>query len=94
MSEFQRRFHPEQTNGEGTERLKNLYFIYLIELRALSKVCCCHCCYCIVVVAKFSKLLTKLLSSEKKVAVKCGREGFKMAKAEGGLFVSFFVCAL
>jgi len=38
LSEFQRRFHPEQTNGEGTERLKNLYFIYLIELRALSKV--------------------------------------------------------
>nr|XP_039259510.1 ERO1-like protein beta [Styela clava] len=38
LDEFQRRFDPEKTNGEGTLRLKNLYFIYLLELRALSKV--------------------------------------------------------
>jgi len=38
LQEFQRRFDPLQTDGEGPERLKNLYFIYLIELRALSKV--------------------------------------------------------
>ncbi|XP_021122032.1 ERO1-like protein beta isoform X5 [Heterocephalus glaber] len=28
----------EETKGEGPRRLKNLYFLYLIELRALSKV--------------------------------------------------------
>lgn len=38
LHEFQRRFDPVQTEGEGTHRLKNLYFIYLLELRALSKV--------------------------------------------------------
>lgn len=38
LAEFQRRFDPDQTKGEGTQRLKNLYFIYLLELRALSKV--------------------------------------------------------
>jgi len=38
LQEFQRRFDPKLTEGEGTERLKNLYFIYLVELRALSKV--------------------------------------------------------
>lgn len=27
-----------KTKGEGTRRLKNLYFLYLIELRALYKV--------------------------------------------------------
>lgn len=27
-----------ETKGEGTRRLKNLYFLFLIELRALSKV--------------------------------------------------------
>ncbi|OCT80106.1 hypothetical protein XELAEV_18026911mg [Xenopus laevis] len=36
--EFNLRFHPAYTKGEGPRRLKNLYFLYLIELRALSKV--------------------------------------------------------
>ncbi|KAK6300286.1 hypothetical protein J4Q44_G00283840 [Coregonus suidteri] len=36
--EFRQRFDPAETKGEGTRRLKNLYFLYLIELRALSKV--------------------------------------------------------
>ena len=35
--EFQRRFDPELTNGEGPRRLRNLYFLYLLELRALAK---------------------------------------------------------
>lgn len=35
---FKKRFSPELTNGEGPERLKNLYFVYLLELRALQKV--------------------------------------------------------
>ncbi|XP_063054005.1 ERO1-like protein beta isoform X2 [Engraulis encrasicolus] len=38
MQEFRRRFDPAEAKGEGTRRLKNLYFLYLIELRALSKV--------------------------------------------------------
>lgn len=38
MQEFRQRFDPAETKGEGTRRLKNLYFLYLIELRALSKV--------------------------------------------------------
>jgi len=38
VREFRRRFDPAETRGEGTRRLKNLYFLYLIELRALSKV--------------------------------------------------------
>ncbi|XP_066467283.1 ERO1-like protein alpha [Tiliqua scincoides] len=38
VTEFQQRFDEELTLGEGPRRLKNLYFIYLIELRALSKV--------------------------------------------------------
>ncbi|XP_077180175.1 ERO1-like protein alpha [Paroedura picta] len=37
-TEFQQRFDEILTQGEGPRRLKNLYFIYLIELRALSKV--------------------------------------------------------
>ncbi|KAM4692900.1 LOW QUALITY PROTEIN: ERO1-like protein beta [Discoglossus pictus] len=36
--EFIQRFDPVETKGEGPRRLKNLYFLYLIELRALSKV--------------------------------------------------------
>ncbi|XP_028676759.1 ERO1-like protein beta isoform X3 [Erpetoichthys calabaricus] len=36
VKEFQHRFI--ETKGEGTRRLKNLYFLFLIELRALSKV--------------------------------------------------------
>ncbi|KAK1798514.1 hypothetical protein P4O66_006812 [Electrophorus voltai] len=38
VHEFRRRFGSAETKGEGTRRLKNLYFLYLIELRALSKV--------------------------------------------------------
>ncbi|XP_076817383.1 ERO1-like protein beta [Clavelina lepadiformis] len=38
LQEFQRRFDPSITKGEGTARLKNLYFIFLLELRALSKL--------------------------------------------------------
>ncbi|XP_064173311.1 ERO1-like protein beta isoform X1 [Anguilla rostrata] len=38
VREFRTRFDPAETKGEGTRRLKNLYFLYLIELRALSKV--------------------------------------------------------
>lgn len=37
VEEFLRRFSPETTKGEGPNWLKNLYFIYLLELRALSK---------------------------------------------------------
>lgn len=37
LKEFQSRFDPELTNGQGPQRLKNLYFTYLIELRALAK---------------------------------------------------------
>jgi ERO1-like protein alpha len=35
--EFARRFSPDTTDGEGPERLKNLYFLYLLELRAIAK---------------------------------------------------------
>lgn len=38
LLEFRRRFDTGETKGEGTRRLKNLYFLFLIELRALSKV--------------------------------------------------------
>uniref|UniRef100_A0A6I8P0V5 ERO1-like protein alpha n=1 Tax=Ornithorhynchus anatinus TaxID=9258 RepID=A0A6I8P0V5_ORNAN len=38
ITEFQQRFDAVLTEGEGPRRLKNLYFLYLIELRALSKV--------------------------------------------------------
>ncbi|XP_057199121.1 ERO1-like protein alpha [Triplophysa rosa] len=38
VSEFQVRFDKELTKGEGPKRLRNLYFLYLIELRALAKV--------------------------------------------------------
>lgn len=37
VREFQRRFDAESTNGEGPDRLRNLYFSYLVELRALQK---------------------------------------------------------
>ncbi|KAF2356935.1 Endoplasmic reticulum oxidoreductin 1 [Trinorchestia longiramus] len=37
IEEFQRRFDPALTNGEGPIRLKNLYFLYLMELRAIAK---------------------------------------------------------
>lgn len=35
--EFVRRFSTESTKGEGPNWLKNLYFVYLLELRALAK---------------------------------------------------------
>lgn len=38
VSEFQQRFDEKLTKGEGPKRLRNLYFLYLIELRALAKV--------------------------------------------------------
>lgn len=34
---FKTRFSPEDTGGEGPNWLKNLYFTYLLELRALAK---------------------------------------------------------
>ena len=34
---FQERFDPDTTNGQGPYWLKNLYFVYLLELRALAK---------------------------------------------------------
>lgn len=37
IQEFVKRFSPESTNGEGPNWLRNLYFLYLLELRALSK---------------------------------------------------------
>ena len=36
-AEFVRRFHPEYTNNLGPQWIKNLYFIYLVELRAITK---------------------------------------------------------
>ncbi|XP_045785229.1 ero1-like protein isoform X1 [Maniola jurtina] len=37
LEEFQRRFDPSLTYGEGSNWLKNLYFVYLLEMRALAK---------------------------------------------------------
>ncbi|XP_071454854.1 ero1-like protein [Hetaerina americana] len=37
LAEFQNRFSPETTGGEGPHWLRNLYFVYLLELRALAK---------------------------------------------------------
>ena len=37
VQEFKKRFFPETTGGEGPNWLKNLYFLYLLELRALAK---------------------------------------------------------
>lgn len=37
VEEFRTRFGPDTTNDEGPNWLKNLYFIYLLELRALAK---------------------------------------------------------
>ena len=37
-AEFQRRFDPVSTNGRGPSWLRNLYFLYLLELRALAKI--------------------------------------------------------
>lgn len=38
FAEFRNRFSPSTTNDEGPERLKNIYFLYLVELRALHKI--------------------------------------------------------
>lgn len=37
IEEFSRRFTPRDTKGEGPHWLKNLYFVYLLEMRALTK---------------------------------------------------------
>lgn len=37
LEEFQRRFDPSQTHSESPNWLKNLYFVYLLEMRALAK---------------------------------------------------------
>lgn len=37
VAEFRSRFDSELTQGEGPKRLRNLYFLFLIELRALAK---------------------------------------------------------
>ena len=37
-AEFLRRFDPRLTKGRGPIWLRNLYFVYLLELRALSKI--------------------------------------------------------
>lgn len=37
LEEFQTRFDPILTDDQGPQRLKNLYFTYLVELRALAK---------------------------------------------------------
>lgn len=37
VAEFQRRFDPALTMNEGSNWLKNLYFVYLLEMRALAK---------------------------------------------------------
>ena len=37
VEEFKSRFDPETTDGEGPLRLKNLYFTYLVVLRAIAK---------------------------------------------------------
>lgn len=38
LKEFVARFSPETTYGEGEKWLRNLYFAYLVELRAIAKV--------------------------------------------------------
>lgn len=37
LIKFLFRFSPEATDNEGPHWLKNLYFVYIIELRALAK---------------------------------------------------------
>ena len=37
VKEFKKRFDPETSENQGPQRLKNLYFTYLVELRALAK---------------------------------------------------------
>lgn len=38
LKEFKARFSPESTDGQGEQWLRNLYFVYLVELRAIAKV--------------------------------------------------------
>lgn len=38
IDEFERRFSPQTTDNEGSYWLRNLYFAYLVELRALAKI--------------------------------------------------------
>lgn len=38
LDEFERRFSPEMTDNEGPYWLRNLYFAYLVELRAIEKI--------------------------------------------------------
>ena len=38
FKEFLNRFSPQSTNNEGPERIKNIFFLYLLELRAVDKV--------------------------------------------------------
>ncbi len=38
LDEFQARFDPDKTRNQGPFWLRNLYFVYLLELRALTKV--------------------------------------------------------
>ena len=37
INELKKKFSPEHTNGEGPQWIRNLYFLYLVELRALAK---------------------------------------------------------
>jgi ERO1-like protein alpha len=38
LKEFIKRFSPETTNNQGEDWLRNLYFTFLVELRAIAKV--------------------------------------------------------
>lgn len=38
LNEFKRRFSPEETGSQGEQFLRNLYFAYIVELRAIAKI--------------------------------------------------------
>ena len=38
IKEFKKRFNPESTNNEGSHWLRNLYFAYIVEMRAIAKI--------------------------------------------------------
>jgi len=38
LEEFHRRFDPDRTNGHGPQWLRNLYFLYLLQLRCVQNV--------------------------------------------------------
>jgi ERO1-like protein alpha len=38
LKEFIKRFSPETTDSQGEQWLRNLYFVYLVELRAIAKI--------------------------------------------------------